>query len=185
LAFVYAPSWRLNADIRQTNLMPSHVYLVKESNALVSHCTCAAAQIAFPPQQSCPWCGCGWLFTCIDCLKAFTFARAVELDESWRSLAYRDLRNHTNEPELSEVEAWIDAMRELHADVVVGQTYVYLDGVFIPVDFSSVHFDGWHARHAFDFVPQVAALTDPSVIERFLANPDYWNANAPPAATLH
>jgi hypothetical protein len=166
--------------------VPSHLYLVKHNDQLVSHCACATAEIAFPPQLQCPWCGCGWLFSCIECRKAFTFARAIETNEPWEALARRDLINYAKkEPEPSEVEHWVDAMRELHADVVVGQTYVCLDGVFIRTDATALEFAGWHAHHSLDVVPQVAALSDRSIITSLLASREYWTENALEGRTLH
>ena len=35
--------------------------------------------------------------------------------------------------------------------------------------------EGWHSRHELPFVPQVAALTDPEVVESILSNPEYWH----------
>lgn len=159
--------------------MSAHLYLVKDSDALVSHCKCASASISFPPQMSCPWCGCGWLFSCIDCRKAFTFARAVQTDIPWEALALRDLTNGCEaSPAQSELDEWVEAMRHLHADLVLGARYVCLDGSFIPADAPSIAFSGWHATHIHDFVPQVAALSDPSVLTRILANPEYWAGGA-------
>ena len=54
------------------------VYLVKANNDLISHCACSNAVIGAPAQMDCPWCGCGWLFVCSKCRKAFSFARAEE-----------------------------------------------------------------------------------------------------------
>jgi hypothetical protein len=68
------------------------IYLQKDNDDLVSHCRCREAFISYPPQMDCPWCGCGWLFSCIKCRKAFTFARAVEVNDSWEELACRDIR---------------------------------------------------------------------------------------------
>lgn len=159
----------------------SLIYLAKANNDLVSHCECETALITFPPQMDCPWCGCGWLFTCIDCRKAFTFAKAVQLDESWHEFALRDLTNRWGEaPGDDEVEQWVSAMQEMLADVEVGDQYVCLDGAFIPTDSAGVEFEGWHAAHDFEYVPQVAALKDSSIIETVLANENYWQSNAIP-----
>src|SRR5216684_6234859 len=144
--------------------MTMHVYLVKDSNELVSHCNCQDAMITFPPQADCPWCGCGWLFTCIGCRKAFTFARGVVVNESWEATARRDLVNgRGREPEPEEVSRWVEAMQALLAEVEDGDQYVCLDGLIIPTETDRVTFEGWHARHDLDFVPQAAALTDPSI----------------------
>jgi hypothetical protein len=69
-------------------------------------------------------------------------------------------------------------MKNLLARVEVGQQYVCLDGLMIPTNASRVSFEGWYARHDFDYVPQVAALQDPNVEAEFLCNPAYWQTNA-------
>ncbi len=161
--------------------MDSIVYLVKASNGLVSHCDCAIAPVGFPAQMSCPWCGCGWLFTCVDCQMAFAFAKGVELNESWESIAYRDMSNRlSSKPTEDMIEGWVEDMQEMHEDVIPGMIYVCLDGLFIPATAEGVNFDGWHAAHTLDFVPQIKALTDDSVVERILANPKYWKTNELP-----
>ena len=147
--------------------MAKHVYLVKESNALVSHCRCENALITYPPQLDCPWCGCGWLFSCQVCRKAFTFARGVEIEEPWEVLARRDLQARwREEPTDLDIQDWVNAMRGLMAGVEPGETYV--------------SFDGWYARHDLDFVPQMAALDDPSVLDEVLSNREYWLSNRLP-----
>ena len=159
--------------------MSRHVYLIKDNDDLISHCDCEMAYITFPPQMDCPWCGCGWLFSCIECRKAFTFARGVEVDEPWEELGRRDCTNRSGEPpDEDEVQEWVGAMQELLAEVEVGRRYVCLDGLIIPADAAGVEFEGWHARHNLEFLPQVAALDDPSIIDSLLANPDYWQSNA-------
>src|SRR5689334_9846882 len=122
--------------------MASHVYLIKDNADLVCHCKCDKALITFPPQMDCPWCGCGWLFSCIECRKAFTFARGVEVEESWKDLAIREFTNKWGKrPAQEEVTSWVEAMKELLADVEVGERYVCLDGAIIPVETGSLEFD--------------------------------------------
>jgi hypothetical protein len=159
--------------------MAKIIYLIKDNDDLVSHCRCDPAYITSPPQIDCPWCGCGWLFVCTTCRKAFTFARGVEVDESWEELARRDLIGKwTDTPSDEDIREWIVAMQEILADVKVGNQYVCMDGLIIPTDAGHVRFRGWHAEHDLDFVPQIAALGDDSVMERILGNPRYWQARA-------
>lgn len=159
----------------------SIIYLVKDNDDLYCHCSCDEARITYPPQMDCPWCGCGWLFTCTNCRKAFTFARAVELQSSWDQLAVCDLKGRWHAPPSEEdVAGWIAAMKALLAHVEVGKQYVCLDGLFIPTDAEGVQFEGWHAKHDLDFVPQVAALDDYFVTENILSNEEYWRSNALP-----
>jgi hypothetical protein len=159
--------------------MSRHIYLAKANNDLVSHCECDEALITFPPQMDCPWCGCGWLFSCITCRKAFTFAKGIETDETWEELARRDISAMFQEtPEDEYVAQWIEAMQQLTADVEPDQEYVCFDGVLVPTDVSGLEYVGWHAAHNLDFVPQVKALEDESIMEEILANMDYWESHA-------
>jgi hypothetical protein len=159
-----------------------HIYLAKASDELVSHCRCHAALITYPPQMDCPWCGCGWLFTCIQCRKAFTFAKGVMVDESWEQTAERDLRNRFGRPaSATDVAQWVAAMNALLEDVEVGQEYVYLDGIFIPSGVTAIEIQGWHSKHGLPYVPQVAATKDRTVLSDVLANEGYWRQTATPA----
>ena len=154
--------------------MAAHLYLGKDNDDLVSHCKCEAPLIGYPPQMDCPWCGCGWMFSCIDCRRGFTFARGVEMPESWESLALRDLTKMGTKPRQQDVEGWVEMMQDLHRGVELGRTYVCLDGVFIPADSESISFTGWKTTHELDFVPQVAALKDERILSNLLMDPDYW-----------
>ncbi len=141
----------------------SIVYLARDGADLVCRCTCSFAAVAYPVQANCPWCGCGWLFTCIDCRQPFAFARGVVVDDSWEELARHDLiKLGGREPSPHLVRKHAEAMRALLAGVRVGRRYVYVNGVVAPADAVAVHFTGRHAGHDLDFVPQVEALKDRS-----------------------
>lgn len=157
------------------------IYLRKANDDVVSHCSCGDGRVTFPPQMDCPWCGCGWLFTCVTCRKAFTFADAVELDGSWETIAREDLRNGTgDDPSDDEVASWIEAMQDLLADIEAGKRYVILDGAVLPIDATNVEFDGWHAHHQFAELPQAQALDDATALKAQLGKRAYWLANALP-----
>jgi hypothetical protein len=156
-------------------------YLKKASAEVISFCSCGDGRISFPAQMDCPWCGCGWLFTCITCRKAFTFAEGVEIEGTWEDLAREDIRNKwKEEPEDDDVASWIEAMMEILADVEPGKRYVIIDGHVIPADARNVEFDGWHAHHDFAVLPQVEALSDKSVLDAKLGDRRYWTVNALP-----
>ena len=107
------------------------------------------------------------------------------MSEPWEETARRDITNRSNNvPEPEDVANWVEAMKDLLADVVVGQEYVCLDGLMIPTSAQAVKFVGWHARHDLPFVPQVAARRDPSLIRSVLGSRAYWDQNAAePAGT--
>lgn len=154
-------------------------YLRKSSDEVVSHCSCGDGRVTFPPQMDCPWCGCGWLFTCITCRQAFAFAEGVELDTTWEALAREDLLVMLKEePDAEDIRGWVEVMQVLLDEVEPSERYVIIDGWVLPTDSRDVVFEGWHARHAFARLPQMAALEDPAALDADLANRAYWEANA-------
>ena len=157
--------------------MADTVYLFKANDEVISHCRCAPAEtlVTWPPQMDCPWCGCGWLFTCIRCRKAFTFGKAASTPLSLEEIGRRDLegRSSTN-PTADDVEEWAGAMRILLKGVVPGETYVYLDGFFLPANSEAVTFEGWVARHDLPRMPQAEAVTDRQILDRTLSDRRYW-----------
>jgi hypothetical protein len=161
-------------------VVAEHLYLRKANDDLVSHCRChrGDALISSPGQMDCPWCGCGWLFSCSNCRKAFTFAEAVEINESWAVTAERDIRvMYRREPEAGEVEEWVEFMKILLKGVECGEQYVYFDGYVIPVTADGITIEGWHSHHQLDFVPQVAALSDSEICDGLLCATAYWQSN--------
>src|SRR5262249_32220662 len=114
-----ASAWRgpSGRDLDRWRLVAvAHMYLRKANDDLVSHCGCdkADALVSSPCQMDCPWCGCGWLFGCSRCRKAFTFAEAVEVDESWEQTGRRMIRTlYQREPGRTDLQEWIAFMKLL------------------------------------------------------------------------
>lgn len=159
--------------------MTKHIYLRKYSDELVSHCRCAEGLVAYPLQLGCPWCGCGWMFSCINCGKGFTFATAILIDEPWESLAARDLQDRLQaKPSEEGIRQWVAFMKSYLANAEAGKTYVTFDGRLIPEYTPAICFDGWHSRHNIAFVPQVEALKDESIMDSILTNRDYWKSRS-------
>ncbi|NQZ10978.1 MAG: hypothetical protein HRT35_27815 [Algicola sp.] len=164
----------------------SIIHLVKANDDLVSHCKCQQGIVGEPGQMDCPWCGCGWLFSCSKCRKAFTFAIAVEIDKTWEELASEDLYSYNKQtPVVASIADWIENMKAMTGHIELGKSYVYLDGAFIPADMQDFKISGWKTTHKFDTVPQVAALEEPGVIELILSNPDYWRKDEPRQGKMH
>lgn len=125
--------------------------------------------------MDCPWCGCGWLFTCMGCGKAFSFARAVFVPETLEELMTRSLTRAWGKPPTPDVVAdSVQWMQILLKNVRPGRVYVYFDGFFVDADAAGIQCDGSHARHDLSFVPQVQAMTDPNVEKQILSNRAYW-----------
>lgn len=153
------------------------VFLAKANNDLISHCKCEHTFIGAPAQMDCPWCGCGWLFICPKCRKAFTFARAERCELTWEQLAHNDLDGkYGRQPSQEEVDEWIGYMKLLTKDLVISKQYAYIDGWVFPVDEVQLRFEGAHARHHLAAVPQTMALSDRESLQQTLGNREYWDA---------
>jgi hypothetical protein len=159
--------------------MAKTIYLERSRKDLICHCRCRQSLIAAPVQMDCPWCGCGWLFTCLNCRKAYTFARGVEVDEPLQELAKMDLEaRRGTELELDDLHGWVEWMGVLLEGIEPGREYVYLDGFFIDVDSGPLRFDGWHSRHDLPWVPQMRAVEDPTAIHDTIGSQEYWAQTA-------
>lgn len=165
-----------NGDKIVSTERPKVVFLAKANNDVISHCKCENALIGEPVQMDCPWCGRGWLFLCSKCRKAFTFARAEEVDLTWEQLAHNDLDGKWGrQPTDEEVGDWIEFMKILTQDVRVGKQYAYIDGWVFAIDETDLRFEGWHANHDLSRVPQAAAIKDATVLNVTLGNEEYWD----------
>jgi hypothetical protein len=107
--------------------------LKKASNDGVCFCECEDGLVGVPDQLDCPWCGCGWLFTCAKCGLAFTFATPVEVDLDLTELVHREyVRRGFDGEDLAElVEAGVEYLADKFEDLEPGREYVYLDGAII------------------------------------------------------
>ena len=130
--------------------------------------------------MDCPWCGCGWLFSCITCRKAFTFAIAVEVEQSWDELARQDILGQFGEEKPDLVNDWVEEMQDILEGIKPGEEYVIFDGIVVPTDVAGLEYTGWHAQHNLDFVPQVEAMSNESVMDSILCSNQYWEDNAVP-----
>lgn len=150
-------------------------YLSKANDDVLSHCACTETLAAGPAQVDCPWCGCGWLITCIQCRKAFTFARVVDVDRTYGDIAREDFaaRGDTTIEE-EDVEHAAQWMADAMADLVVGDIVVYLDGSYLPLDTENFAYDGWFAQHDFDRLPHAVALEQPTALRDTLGEKQYW-----------
>jgi hypothetical protein len=151
------------------------VFLAKANNDLISHCKCEHTFIGAPAQMDCPWCGCGWLFICPKCRKAFTFARAERCHLTWEQLAHNDLDGkYGKQPSQEDVDEWIGFMQILTKDLELGKQYAYIDGWVFPADERHLRFEGFYARHDLESVPQASALSDRESLRTTLEDSDYW-----------
>jgi hypothetical protein len=138
---------------------------------------------------SCPWDGSGWQFSCVLCRKAFTFAVGVELAGNTLDMICALDRFRWSEHHLETAPCqgtcahaaqfdqrrrnwlpWFEGQR-----LVVGQEYVYLDGMLFPVPAEgSARIDarGTQGLHRGE-LPQVLYRRDPGAMETALAQP-YW-----------
>ncbi len=152
------------------------VFLAKANDNLISHCNCQETFNGAPAQMDCPWCGCGWLFICPKCRKAFAFARAVKCDLTWEQLAHRDLDGkYGQQPDEEEIEEWIDFMKMMTKEIELGKEYAYIDSRVIKIDAKNLKFEGVHAWHDLPSVPQADAISDKQLLEQTLGSRHYWD----------
>lgn len=158
---------------------PRTKYLVKAGEEFVCHCKCEKALVSNPTlvQMDCPWCGCGWLFCCMDCGKPFSFARVELVDSSLEELAKRNLIAFGVEATTEAVVAWVELMRMLTENLDVGQELVYLDGTLVPVTESDFEFEGIHKTHRFHNVPHLDVLNGRTTVDQVLGSLDYWGTD--------
>jgi hypothetical protein len=163
----------------ERNQMPKKiVYLKKANNDFVSNCKCNDGRITYPPQMDCPWCGCGWLYTCISCRQAFSFAVGVELETTLEELATTDWKGWgLQRVSKKNIASWVKDMKRLLADVKPGKIYACLDGKLIEKNARNIEFDGIYASHKFDRLPHTEALKDRGIEKRVLASTDYWRSH--------
>lgn len=142
----------------------------KANDDLVSFCECAAP-IATTGQLDCPWCGCGWLFSCATCHKAFTFGEVVETPMTDLDVAKALCRDDAPEDhEAKGAIEWLDWELE---DKSIGDRVVYLDGAIVDVRSREVAFNGWFARHELTAVPHAVAR-DRNELDAQLGDKTYW-----------
>ena len=157
----------------------SILYLKKKNDDFISHCKCEESLVGDPGQLDCPWCGCGWLFSCTKCRKAFSFAIATKIDKTWEQIAKEDLYGFSKKiPTQEEVSEWVEFMKKMMGHIELGKSYVYLDGYFVPTDEVNFEAEGWYAKHDFAKMPQIMALEDPKIVDQVLSNPEYWRSHA-------
>ncbi len=151
-----------------------YLHLEKANEAGICHCKCERALVAAPGQLDCPWCGCGWLFSCAECGKAFTYAKPVIMHTPLEKLVEMDMlgRGWDNDPEF--FGSCTDAMREMLAEIEEGIEYVYLDGYFLPLDAEDFSLEGMHANHEITELPHAVELKSPGALSAALGEPDYW-----------
>lgn len=173
---------RASTEIPASETKPMTItYLKKANDDVLSFCSCSDGRTAFPAQMDCPWFGCGWLFSCFTCRKAFTFAVGVEIEGTWEDIAREDIRKRwEEEPSDEDVAAWVSSMKEILSGVKPGEQYVIIDGVIFHIDEKDIEFTGWYAYHTFAKPPQLDARDDRSVLDSQLGNRQYWYDNALP-----
>jgi hypothetical protein len=156
-------------------LQEPHKYFFKASDAVLSHCACSNAPAQSEGQLDCPWCGCGWLISCLECGKAFTFAevRATDvplIEFGRREIASRRLKDVTEQ----DLDNWVEWMAETLDRFEVGDIVVYLDGHYWKRDATNVVFGGFYASHSLKRLPHAEALSDPGHLDRVLGDKRYW-----------
>lgn len=156
-------------------------WFAKANDDVISHCKCENALAATNGQLDCPWCGCGWMISCIDCRRGFIFARIVEVDSTYEAVLTTDARNRglkaVTAAAIRDYAAW---MSEALAPFPIGATIVYLDGDYFQADATNIQFEGLYARHDLDRLPHAISLEQPNYLREVLGDPSYWRERERP-----
>lgn len=141
----------------------------------VSFCSCPEneALIAFPGQMDCPWCGCGWFFSCTHCRKGFTFATAIEVPLSLSEIAEADIRRFGMDPTTKTVDHWVQDMTMMLDGIVLGEKYAYLDGA-VRAPGREAKFSGWYGSHSLPQLPQHEPGASGDWLEKRLGR-NFWD----------
>ncbi|MFN3943554.1 MAG: hypothetical protein ACK4K7_01330 [Allosphingosinicella sp.] len=115
-------------------------FIFKANDDVLSFCACEGAPAMSSGQLDCPWCCCGWMISCSQCLKSFDFAEVRETDIPLvvlgrREVAARGLSNISEE----RIAEWAEGMAEALAPFEPGDVIVYLDGSYWAVDATDIH----------------------------------------------
>ena len=151
--------------------------LVKANDKLLSFCKCTEGAFATTGQVDCPWCGCGWMFSCTKCRKAFIFAKVVETQLSCEEIAQIDQSSYADRPAGIDDEGVVEEAAWLRAELEgleVGTECVILDGKVIPTSARDIAFDGWFAHHDLEMPPQIQAGDSREEVLKLLGDTDYW-----------
>ena len=149
--------------------------LAKANDDVLSHCRCVGSLASMPSQLDCPWCGCGWLISCTQCRRAFTFARVVEADTDYRAFVSEDrARGEYNDDDPGELDSLALWLEESLADFEVGRTISYFDGRYFDLEAKPIEFEGLFARHKLKRLPHLDALSSPGHLRAALGAPSYW-----------
>jgi predicted RNA-binding Zn-ribbon protein involved in translation (DUF1610 family) len=149
-------------------------YIAKANDDVLSHCSCEDAIAAGPAQLDCPWCGCGWLISCMKCRKAFTFARVIDVDRSYSDIVSEDFAARGEIASPDDIEHCTHWMADAFADLVVGDLVIYLDGSYLRADTTNFAYDGWFAQHDFDRLPHAIAMEQAGALRDTLGEQAYW-----------
>jgi hypothetical protein len=120
------------------------------------------------------------MIPCIECGKAFVFARVIETDKTYQQLV-RLMCEHLNwtldYAEIAEEGLW---MRSAIEPLTIGDIVVYLDGAFFPVGTENLEFEGIYANHQFERLPHAITLQQSGALRLVLGDPRYWRERERP-----
>jgi hypothetical protein len=158
----------------------TYLHLERANDRGVCFCTCERALAAVPDQMDCPWCGCGWLFSCASCGKAFTYAKPVRIAHPLRELVEWDLVGRgIKKSNRSFIKSGAEWMEILLKDVEGEDEHVYFDGYFVPLAAKNTTIEGHYANHKVKALPHAQELKKPGSLAA-LENPSYWTRRERP-----
>ncbi len=165
-------SWKKVFDI--TGRKKPYLHLERASSEGICFCKCKRALVAVPDQLDCPWCGCGWLFMCVFCGKAFTYAKAVPVNTPLAEIVERDLVGRGWEKDRTMTREGVTYMKWMLEQVQEGVQYGFLDGLLVPMGLRNIKLDGRSAVHRIKILPHERELKTPGSLMKELSRVSYW-----------
>lgn len=151
-----------------------YLHLERSSTDGLCFCECERALVAVPDQLGCPWCGCGWLFSCAFCGKAFTYAKPVSVNTPLAEIVERDFLGRGLKKDRSMIREGVDYMEWMLGQVQEGIEYVYFDGYPLPLDIKNIKLEGKFGVHLIKSLPHVKERKVPGTLEKELSRVSYW-----------
>ncbi len=158
---------------RRSDELP-YVHLERSSRDGVCLCECPRALVGMPGQMDCPWCGCGWLFNCAACGRSFTYAKPVWISMPLGQIVEQDMLARGWKHDPSAFAAAAEGMAEMLSKVEGNGEYVYLDGLFLPLQTRNTEVQGTSANHKITVLPHLLERRMPGTLESVLGDGKYW-----------
>lgn len=121
-------------------------------------CKCPLEEAIAKPTGAldCPWCGCGWLFTCSTCRKAFMIGEAVEVSGTLEDMVRKEYQSWgIEEPTDAELAGPQGHLQQVQTRLEFGELYVHMDSMAVLLNSKPFTVEGERRKHFFKEAPHL------------------------------